>query len=165
MPWTDCCRTKISIVYTFFEPELPSEVPVQTIPRPTSVPTPVNPSLPKTSTGKSGSKGSRFKKQRSLSTLVKRANIGIVRAWRPTLMRDKMSLHEGSSVLDLKGDNYFSCAVGRKRSSARYLLNSSDQCLPAQKMKQCLSIQKVSTASPLRKRSSASELRRWRTNC
>lgn len=41
-------------------------------------------------------------------------------------MRDKMSLHEGSSVLDLKGDNYFSCAVGRKRSSARYLLGSSD---------------------------------------
>lgn len=41
-------------------------------------------------------------------------------------MRDRMSLHEGSSVLDLKGDNYFSCAVGRKRSSARYLLKSSD---------------------------------------
>lgn len=31
----------------------------------------------------------------------------------------------GSSVLDLQGDNYFSCAVGRKRSTARYLLNSS----------------------------------------
>ncbi|KAI3800783.1 hypothetical protein L1987_28879 [Smallanthus sonchifolius] len=30
-----------------------------------------------------------------------------------------------SSVLDLQGDNYFSCAVGRKRSTARYLLNSS----------------------------------------
>ncbi|KAK9055945.1 hypothetical protein SSX86_027032 [Deinandra increscens subsp. villosa] len=29
------------------------------------------------------------------------------------------------SVLDLQGDNYFSCAVGRKRSTARYLLNSS----------------------------------------
>lgn len=113
-------------LYTFFEPELPSDPPVPTIPRPTSVPTPVNPSLPKISTGKSGSKGSRLKKQRSLSTLEKRANIGIVNAWRPTLMRDRMSLHEGSSVLDLKGDNYFSCAVGRKRSSARYLLKSSD---------------------------------------
>ncbi|XP_050370548.1 alpha,alpha-trehalose-phosphate synthase [UDP-forming] 1-like [Argentina anserina] len=113
-------------LYTFFEPELPSEVPIQSIPRPTSVPTPVNPSLPKISTGKSNSKGSRLKKQRSLSTIEKRANIGIVNAWRPTLMRDRMSLHEGSSVLDLKGDNYFSCAVGRKRSSARYLLQSSD---------------------------------------
>ncbi|KAL8236077.1 hypothetical protein R6Q59_017158 [Mikania micrantha] len=33
--------------------------------------------------------------------------------------------NNGSSVLDLQGDNYFSCAVGRKRSTARYLLNSS----------------------------------------
>lgn len=41
-------------------------------------------------------------------------------------MQDRLSLHEGSSVLDLKGDNYFSCAVGRKRSNARYLLGSSD---------------------------------------
>ncbi|KAE8653824.1 Alpha,alpha-trehalose-phosphate synthase 1 [Hibiscus syriacus] len=30
------------------------------------------------------------------------------------------------SVLDLQGDNYFSCAVGRTRTSARYLLGSSD---------------------------------------
>jgi trehalose 6-phosphate synthase/phosphatase len=34
---------------------------------------------------------------------------------------------EGSSVLDLKGENYFSCAVGRKRSNARYLLSSSEE--------------------------------------
>ncbi|PIN22580.1 Alpha,alpha-trehalose-phosphate synthase (UDP-forming) [Handroanthus impetiginosus] len=40
-------------------------------------------------------------------------------------MHDRMAMHEGSSVLDLKGDNYFSCAVGRKRSNARYLLGSS----------------------------------------
>ncbi|XP_073149832.1 alpha,alpha-trehalose-phosphate synthase [UDP-forming] 1-like [Henckelia pumila] len=39
--------------------------------------------------------------------------------------QDKMTMHEGSSVLDLKGENYFSCAVGRKRSNARYLLGSS----------------------------------------
>lgn len=44
--------------------------------------------------------------------------------WRTTT-RDRTSLHEGSSVLDLKGDNYFSCAVARKRSSARYLLKTS----------------------------------------
>ncbi|KAK4481285.1 hypothetical protein RD792_012170 [Penstemon davidsonii] len=36
-----------------------------------------------------------------------------------------MTLHEGSSILDLKGQNYFSCAVGRSRSNARYLLGSS----------------------------------------
>lgn len=39
--------------------------------------------------------------------------------------RDKMTMHEGSSVLDLKSENYFSCAVGRKRSNARFLLGSS----------------------------------------
>lgn len=84
-------------------------------------------SVPRISTTKSGSSAARLKKQRSLSTLEKRATVhGIGNAWRPTLTRDKMSLHEGSSVLDLKGENYFSCAVGRKRSSARYLLGSSD---------------------------------------
>lgn len=40
-------------------------------------------------------------------------------------MRDRMTVHEGSSVLDLKADNYFSCAVGRKCSTSRYLLGSS----------------------------------------
>lgn len=39
-------------------------------------------------------------------------------------VQDRMTVHEGSSVLDLKAENYFSCAVGRKRSSARYLLGS-----------------------------------------
>ncbi|KAM1959252.1 hypothetical protein FF1_004759 [Malus domestica] len=115
-------------VYTFFEPELPVEAPPTVPTRPPS-PTPGMSSapLPRISTSKSNSKAARLKKQRSLSTLEKRASIhAIGSAWRPTLMRDKMSLHEGSSVLDLKGDNYFSCAVGRKRSSARYLLGSSD---------------------------------------
>ncbi|XP_020547303.1 alpha,alpha-trehalose-phosphate synthase [UDP-forming] 1-like, partial [Sesamum indicum] len=42
-------------------------------------------------------------------------------------MRERMTMHEGPSVLDLKGENYFSCAVGRKRSSARYLLGSSSE--------------------------------------
>lgn len=42
-------------------------------------------------------------------------------------MRERMTVHEGSSVLDLRGENYFSCAVGRKRSSARYLLGSSTE--------------------------------------
>ncbi|CAI0441029.1 unnamed protein product [Linum tenue] len=31
------------------------------------------------------------------------------------------------NVLDLKGDNYFSCAVGRTRTNARYTLGSSDE--------------------------------------
>ncbi|KAK1324388.1 Alpha,alpha-trehalose-phosphate synthase [UDP-forming] 1 [Acorus calamus] len=40
--------------------------------------------------------------------------------------QDSITWHEGSSVLDLKGENYFSCSVGRKQTKARYLLSSSD---------------------------------------
>lgn len=111
-------------VYKFFEPELPSEASplaramLSNIYRPST--------LPKISTSKIGSKASRYKKQRSLSNIEKRE---IDRAsgdpGRPT-SRDRISLNEGSSVLDLKGDNYFSCAVSRKRSTARYLLKTSD---------------------------------------
>ncbi|KAL3839982.1 hypothetical protein ACJIZ3_024573 [Penstemon smallii] len=46
-------------------------------------------------------------------------------ASRSSLGRNEMTLHEGSLILDLKGQNYFSCAVGRNRSNARYLLGSS----------------------------------------
>ncbi|PON69153.1 Trehalose-phosphatase [Trema orientale] len=110
-------------VYTFFEPELPSESPPT--PRAT-LSSSITSSMPKFSNNKGGSKSSRLNKQRSMSTLEKKAtNQGSTNSWKPT-WRDKMSLHEGSSVLDLKGDNYFSCSVGRKRSSARYLLGSSD---------------------------------------
>ncbi|KAJ7968810.1 Alpha,alpha-trehalose-phosphate synthase 1 [Quillaja saponaria] len=110
-------------VYTFFEPELPPESPPAAR---ATLANAVRTSLPKFSPCKSGSKASRYKKQRSMSTLEKKENnheSGI--PWQPT-PRDRISLHEGSSVLDLKGDNYFSCAVGRKRSSARYLLGTSD---------------------------------------
>ncbi|THG03911.1 hypothetical protein TEA_002470 [Camellia sinensis var. sinensis] len=70
-------------------------------------------------------KASQYKVHRPLSTLEKRLrNHGNEIGWRPK-MHDQMSVHEGSSVLDLRGDNYFSCAVGRKRSNARYLLGSS----------------------------------------
>ena len=112
-------------VYTFFEPELPSES------SPASRATLSNSyrvSVPKFSASKSGSKASRLKKQRSMSTIEKRGreiDEGRGTSCRPTY-HDRISLHEGSSVLDLKGDNYFSCAVARKRSSARYLLKTSN---------------------------------------
>ncbi|XP_022139989.1 alpha,alpha-trehalose-phosphate synthase [UDP-forming] 1-like [Momordica charantia] len=118
--------TKDEDVYTFFEPDLPSEVPptaratVTTNPFGVPVPKLPNSGVPPKSTT------TRLKKQRSLSVLERRANShGSAVFWRP-IMQDRLSLHEGSSVLDLKGDNYFSCAVGRKRSNARYLLGSSD---------------------------------------
>ncbi|GER29140.1 trehalose-6-phosphate synthase [Striga asiatica] len=45
-----------------------------------------------------------------------------------TTSNGKRSSSENTSwnVLDLKKENYFSCAVGRTRTNARYLLNSSD---------------------------------------
>ncbi|KAE9601212.1 putative alpha,alpha-trehalose-phosphate synthase (UDP-forming) [Lupinus albus] len=114
-------------VYKFFEPELPSESAptagalLSTSQRPSS--------LPKSSSSRvaSGSKAFRYKKQRSLS-IIERREIEFASGdpWRPWRPSDRISLHEGSSVLDLKGDNYFSCAVARKRSSARYLLKTSD---------------------------------------
>ncbi|KAJ8458618.1 hypothetical protein OPV22_031544 [Ensete ventricosum] len=114
-------------IYTFFEPELPSE--------------PVSSSRTKSDTGKpsttdkrsmgrstirNNSRGSHVKSQRAPVGSERRmsANHNIPAGWRSP--QETMSWREGSSVLDLKGDNYFSCAVGRKRSNARYLLNSSD---------------------------------------
>lgn len=113
-------------IYTFFEPELPSE-PAATAR--TKVVEPVKTSATKVSTSKSGSKASRSKKQQGLSTLEKRtcnSVSGSGSSWRPTV-RENTSLHEGSSVLDLKSDNYFSCAVGRKQSKARYFLGSLEE--------------------------------------
>ncbi|KAL2343233.1 hypothetical protein Fmac_004518 [Flemingia macrophylla] len=113
--------TKDEDVYKFFEPELPSEsspVARAMLSKSNSY----RPSLQKFTPNKTAfSKPSSYKKQRSLSNIEKRE----IDNWRSSY-RDRMAVHEGSSVLDLKGDNYFSCAVGRKRSSARYLLKSSD---------------------------------------
>jgi trehalose 6-phosphate synthase/phosphatase len=112
-------------VYTFFEPELPCDSPP---PARAMVANHVKTSMPNNLASQSGPRASasHLKKQRSLSTLEKKeTNPGSAIALQP-MLQDKMSLHEGASVLDLKGDNYFSCSVGRKRSNARYLLGSAD---------------------------------------
>ncbi|KAJ4703738.1 Alpha,alpha-trehalose-phosphate synthase 1 [Melia azedarach] len=109
-------------IYTFFEPELPFEPPP--LPR-VNVTDQLRASVPEFPPAKKGSKVARFRKQRSLSSIERKVTNYLASGiWRPT-MRDRMSLNEGSSVLDMKGDNYFSCAVSRKRSNARYLLGSS----------------------------------------
>ncbi|KAK6264549.1 hypothetical protein SCA6_019983 [Theobroma cacao] len=110
-------------IYTFFEPELPSEAPAPVRPQ---VPTPVRTSVSKLPVSKSGSKAARLKKQRSLSTLERNTGYPVIGGASQSTVLERMSLHEGSSVLDLRGDNYFSCSVARKRSNARYLLGSSD---------------------------------------
>ena len=43
------------------------------------------------------------------------------------VFNEGMICQEGSSVLDLNGENYFSCTVGRKCSSARYSLDSAEE--------------------------------------
>ncbi|KAK8949391.1 Alpha,alpha-trehalose-phosphate synthase [UDP-forming] 1 [Platanthera zijinensis] len=124
-------------IYTFFEPELPSE--------------PVNSSrakmgevfkapAEKKNAGKAGNSRSTVRvsharnPKASLSS-ERKASLSSsspspsfqnnnLNPWRSP--QDVSSWHEGSSVLDLKGENYFSCTVGRKRSSARYLLNTSE---------------------------------------
>nr|APR72759.1 TPS1.2a splice variant [Actinidia chinensis] len=109
-------------IYTFFEPELPPEP--AAVARANMV-SPVKSPKSKVSAGKSGPRASKNKPHRPLSTLEKRiSNHGNGTGWQPNRL-DSMSVHEGSSVLVLRGDNYFSCAVGRKRSNARYLLRSS----------------------------------------
>ncbi|XP_038998490.1 alpha,alpha-trehalose-phosphate synthase [UDP-forming] 1-like isoform X2 [Hibiscus syriacus] len=116
-------------VYTFFEPELPSDA--------TSAPRSKPPSdgsrLPterkapsKLPANKNGAKSSQTKTARPSPAPDRRTsnnnhNDGNIRRASPE--KEKMAW----SVLDLKGDNYFSCTVGRTRTSARYTVGSSDE--------------------------------------
>ncbi|XWS19763.1 hypothetical protein CRYUN_Cryun31cG0045000 [Craigia yunnanensis] len=115
--------TKDEDIYTFFEPELPSEVPAPVRPH---VPTPIRTCVSQLPVCKSGSRAAHHKKQRSLSTIERNTSYPVADGVLQSMMADRMSLQEGSSVLDLQGDNYFSCSVARKRSNSRYLLGSSD---------------------------------------
>ncbi|XP_065861627.1 alpha,alpha-trehalose-phosphate synthase [UDP-forming] 1-like isoform X2 [Euphorbia lathyris] len=108
-------------IYTFFEPELPSDgVGIARI-KPTdgshspgerrpSLKYPASRNCPKLSSGKTHRPPNAEKKCHS--------NGGTGRRQSP----EKISW----SVLDLKGDNYFSCTVGRTRTNARYQLQSPD---------------------------------------
>ncbi|KAL3643574.1 Trehalose-6-P synthase/phosphatase complex synthase subunit [Castilleja foliolosa] len=107
-------------IYTFFEPELPAG------PVPTARAKSVN-SLNKFTLNSPGPSATCRKAPRAIPSPdnKKTNNSNVLNGNWWSRMREKMTMHEGSSVLDLKGENYFSCAVGRKRSSARYLLGSS----------------------------------------
>ncbi|OMO92589.1 Glycosyl transferase, family 20 [Corchorus olitorius] len=112
-------------VYTFFEPELPFDATSITRSKPTEGPrSPAERRAPmKLPSSRSGAKSSQTKAQRPLSASDRRTsnNHSSGSSRRPS--PENISW----SVLDLKGDNYFSCAVGRTRTSARYLLGSSDE--------------------------------------
>ncbi|KAK9706884.1 hypothetical protein RND81_07G158400 [Saponaria officinalis] len=100
-------------IYSFFEPEAPAESPVLSKAKARDVVRVVSP------TYKSGIK-SFLGSDKSVSQIhANTSDNGECRT--PPGPYD-----EGTSILDLQSDNYFSCAVARKRSSARYILGSSD---------------------------------------
>ncbi|CAN4105707.1 unnamed protein product [Withania somnifera] len=109
-------------IYSFFEPNL-SHGQAAT-PAKTKIASHLNRSTSNHSAGKSGHGAATYKVGQQASTIDKKAASNESgNKW--SMLRDRMTVHEGSSVLDLKADNYFSCAVGRSCSKARYLLGSS----------------------------------------
>lgn len=114
-------------VYTFFEPELPSasisilrskatdglKLPCE---RKSSLKLPASRSGPKSSQSKTPRPLPNPEGRDFMGGGAKSAQSGR----RPS--PEKISWN----VLDLKGENYFSCAVGRTRTNARYTLGSSD---------------------------------------
>nr|GMD08298.1 alpha,alpha-trehalose-phosphate synthase [UDP-forming] 1-like [Ipomoea batatas] len=109
-------------IYTFFEPELPVGPSASAR---VKMGNPMNKNISNHLSGKGGVREPCNKNLEPFLTSEKRFNSDEENENWWSMMPEKMTLHEGSSVLDLKGDNYFSCAVGRKCSNARYLLGSS----------------------------------------
>lgn len=110
-------------VYAFFEPELPDDGPGIPRTRPTDaikVPGERRQALKVASRG--SSKISQGKTQRPAQAPEKKTpNHNCTNVRQPS--SDKTSYN----VLDLNKENYFSCAVGRPRTNARFLLQSSDE--------------------------------------
>ncbi|KAK6132530.1 hypothetical protein DH2020_033739 [Rehmannia glutinosa] len=109
-------------VYTFFEPELPPDS--LGLPR-TKVTDAIKLSVEKRAaqklpSGRSSSKP-QGKSQQHGSNSDKKSTTGAAGS-----SRRSSAENTSWNVLDLKKENYFSCAVGRTRTNARYLLNTSD---------------------------------------
>ncbi|XP_055824815.1 alpha,alpha-trehalose-phosphate synthase [UDP-forming] 1 [Solanum dulcamara] len=104
-------------VYTFFEPELPFDC--IGIPRSKVSDAPKVPgerrSVPKLPSSRTSSKSSQ-NRNRPVSNSEKKTSNG----------RRPSPENVSWNVLDLKKENYFSCAVGRTRTNARYLLSTPD---------------------------------------
>ncbi|XP_074269762.1 alpha,alpha-trehalose-phosphate synthase [UDP-forming] 1-like isoform X2 [Silene latifolia] len=97
-------------IYSFFEPELPVESPVLSRAKAIDAVRMTSP------TYKSGIKSFIGSHRTNVTHFQAKPRANV-----PPALYD-----EGVSVLDLQSDNYFSCAVGRKHSNARYLLGSSE---------------------------------------
>lgn len=116
------CSFQDEDVYTFFEPDLPPEP--MGLPRKMTdgqkLPSERRSSL-KVPSNKNASKSAQSKTQRLLLNGEKKnANHSNGNPRWPS--PEKISWN----VLDLKRENYYSCTVGRMRTNARYLLQSSD---------------------------------------
>ncbi|CAN1335405.1 Alpha,alpha-trehalose-phosphate synthase [UDP-forming] 1 [Linum perenne] len=120
-------------VYSFFEPELPSDsLGVMRSKQSESAKSAAgerrpSPKLPGSS--RAGAKSSQSKPQRAVSNPEKKSSSSSSSITSYSCSNGRRPSPEKISwnVLDLKGDNYFSCAVGRKRTNARYMLASSDE--------------------------------------
>lgn len=124
-------------MYTFFEPELPSDavgMPRTKLTDAFKIPGERRPPLKlQAAANKSGSKSSSHSHsskarvpQVQPNGAEKKANNNHICGsgnWRRPSLPEKTSWN----VLDLKGENYFSCSVGRTRTNARYVLGSCDE--------------------------------------
>ena len=110
-------------IYAFFEPELPSScvaLPRSKVSDGIKFPVERIPTM-KIPPNKNGTKSSQNKTQRPLPNSEKKTTNHVCRTPRRPAP-EKISWN----VLDLKKENYFSCAVGRTQTNARYTLGSSD---------------------------------------
>lgn len=109
-------------VYTFFEPELPSSMGILHNKATDGVKfSGERRSTVKVPASKSTPKPNQNKPQRQVANSEKKTTNHV-----SSSIRRRSPENTSWSVLDLKKENYFSCAVGRTLTSARYTLGSSD---------------------------------------
>lgn len=114
-------------IYTFFEPELPSDGIGIPRPKPSDMTKPSGDKRSEINGSKSSEKQThqRDPENKRIGNTYNNSdsnNVAGNGARRSPPSPDTITWN----VLDLKGDNYFSCAVGRTRTNARYLLPTSD---------------------------------------
>jgi len=117
-------------ICTFFEPELPAELIGLAKNKVTAdmIKTSIDRKMAKLSGVRNGTRPiqGQEKAQRSSTRCERKSRNNLNTLFPARAAEESVAWHEGCSVLDLKSENYFSCAVGRKRSNARYQLNSTD---------------------------------------
>ena len=112
-------------IYAFFEPELPSigvGLPRSKVTEGVKFPAERISSLKIPASKNGTAKSSQNKGQRIVPNSERKTNNHVCRAPRRPAP-EKISWN----VLDLKKENYFSCAVGRTQTNARYTLGSPDE--------------------------------------